>query len=226
MIKTVIIIPYRDRYNHLNYFLENSYPKLKKIIPNLEIIIVEQTQGKKFNRGATINIGYSYYNNKNNYYITQDVDTNPNEISLPYYSQELNPNEILSIYSYSNSVGGIAKFKGLDFVEVNGFPNDFWGWGHEDKDFMNRILFYNKNITRVFKTDDTNVTCSYFDVFHDNHKREYSDKYISVYKTWANLSKDQQNNYIVTNGLNNLKYTIIEDKQFMENVKKITVEIY
>ena len=88
--KTVIIIPYRDRQKHLEYYLKNSYPKLKNIIPNLEIIIVEQTFGKKFNRGATINIGYNYYNNPDYYYITQDVDTNPNEISLPYYNYEVN----------------------------------------------------------------------------------------------------------------------------------------
>ena len=32
----------------------------------MEIIIVEQQKGKKFNRGATINIGYLYYNNIDN----------------------------------------------------------------------------------------------------------------------------------------------------------------
>jgi beta-1,4-galactosyltransferase 1 len=225
MKKTVIIIPYRDRETHLNYFLENSYPKLKTLIPDLEIIIVEQIQGRKFNRGATINIGYHYYNNLEYSYITQDVDTYPNEVSLPYYSQELNLDEFLSIYSYSGSVGGIVKFKGLDFVAINGFPNDFWGWGHEDKDFMNRILFYNKNITRVFKTDDTNVENVFFDVLQDNHKREDSGKWGVAYGSWDHLSKEQQENYILNNGLNTLNYNLIKEEQIMENVKKITVEI-
>ena len=62
MEKTVIMIPYRDRQEHLNFFLETSIPKLVNVFNNLEIIIVEQTEGKKFNRGATINIGYLYYN--------------------------------------------------------------------------------------------------------------------------------------------------------------------
>ena len=226
MQKTVIIIPYRDREKHLKYFLENSFPKLKNLIPNIEIIVVEQTQGKKFNRGATINIGYNYYNNPDNYYITQDVDTNPNELSLPYYAQELNQDdEILSIYSYSGSVGGITKLKGFDFVEINGFPNDFWGWGHEDKDFMNRILFYNKSITRVFKTDDTNVKIPCFDIFQDNHNREDSDKWGIVYGIWDHLSREQQKSYILSNGLSNVKYSIINEEQIMENVNKITVEI-
>ncbi len=226
MLKTVIIIPYRDRQKHLDYYLNNSYPKLKNLILNLEILIVEQTHGKKFNRGATINIGYNYYNDPENNYITQDVDTNPNEISLPYYVQELKSNEILSIYSYSGSVGGITKFKGSDFVDINGFPNDFWGWGHEDKDFMNRILFYNKNITRVFKTDDTNVENPYFDVFQDNHNREDSGKWGIAYGMWDRVPKQQQQSYILLNGLSTLKYNIIKEEQLMANVKKITVEIH
>jgi len=226
MAKTIIIIPYRDREAHLQYFLEKSYPKLKNIISDLEIIIVEQIPGKKFNRGATINIGYHYYNNQDNYYITQDVDTNPNKISSPYYSYDLNLDEFLSIYSYSGSVGGIVKFKGSDFVAINGFPNDFWGWGHEDKDFMNRILFYNKNITRIFKTDNTNVEIPYFDIFQDNHNREDSGKWGIAYGSWDHLSKEQQKNYILSNGLSTLHYSIIKEEQLMENVKKITVEIH
>jgi hypothetical protein len=226
MSKTVIIIPYRDRESHLKYYLENSYPKLKNLITNLEIIIVEQTQGKKFNRGATINIGYDYYNDPNNFYITQDVDTNPNEFSLPYYKQNLSSNEFLSIYSYSRSVGGIAKFKGSDFVDVNGFPNNFWGWGHEDKDFMNRILFYNKNITRIFKTDDTTVNNPYVDVFQDNHIREDSGKWYVAYEIWDHVSKEQQQRYILSNGLTTLKYNINKEEEIMENVKKITVDIF
>ena len=76
-MKTIIIIPYRDRMSFLEYFLKISYPELNKKINNLEILIVEQNNGKKFNRGLMINIGYQYYNNDKYNYITQDVDVNP-----------------------------------------------------------------------------------------------------------------------------------------------------
>jgi hypothetical protein len=223
--KTVIIIPYRDRQKHLEYYLKNSYPKLKNIIPNLEIIIVEQTFGKKFNRGATINIGYNYYNNPDYYYITQDVDTNPNEISLPYYNYEVN-NNFLSIYSFSRSVGGVAKFKGYDYVKVNGFPNNYWGWGHEDKDFMNRIEFYGYDIVRIFTLTNTSVKNQFFDVFHDDHIREDSGKHDETYISWNLKNMDEKQKYILSNGLSTLKYDIIKEEQIMENVKKITVEIH
>lgn len=221
MSKTILIIPYRDRQTHLDYFLKNSLPKIKNIIPNVEVLIVEQIEGKKFNRGAVINIGYNYYNQSDYYYITQDVDTNPNDTSLPYYAQDLNSNEILSIYSYSGSVGGIAKFKGKDFIEINGFPNDFWGWGHEDKDFKNRILFYNKLINRIFTENNNGCV----DVFLDNHNREDSGKYFLAYEIWDKLTKVQQEKYIVNNGLSTLKYDIIKEELLLENVKKITVDI-
>jgi hypothetical protein len=224
--KTVIIIPYRDRQKHLDYFLEKSFPKLKNIIPNLEIIVVEQTQGKKFNRGATINIGYNYYNNQDYDYITQDVDTNPIEISLPYYSHEVKNNDFLSIYSFPRSVGGITKFKGSDFVKINGFPNDYWGWGHEDKDFMNRIEFYGYNITRIFGVTNTLIKNQYFDVFLDDHIREDCNKHDETYNDWNLKNKNDKENYILNNGLTTLKYNLIKEEQIMENVKKITVEIY
>ena len=36
----------------------------------------------------------------------------------------------------------------------------------------------------------------------------------------------QQKNYILSNGLSTLHYSIIKEEQLMENVKKITVEIH
>lgn len=76
-MKNIIIIPYRNREKHLNYFLLNSAPLLKKNIDNLQIIIVEQNEGKLFNRGMLLNIGYHYFNDPSIFYITQDIDINP-----------------------------------------------------------------------------------------------------------------------------------------------------
>jgi len=40
-MKTIIIIPYRDRVSHLSYWLKNTYPLLKNVIEDLEVIVVE-----------------------------------------------------------------------------------------------------------------------------------------------------------------------------------------
>ena len=38
----IILIPYRDRQDHLNYFIKNTLPILQKYLNPLKIIIIEQ----------------------------------------------------------------------------------------------------------------------------------------------------------------------------------------
>lgn len=53
-----IIVPFRDRYAHLSIFLKNIHPFLMKQNIEYRIFIIEQTNGKPFNRAALMNIGY------------------------------------------------------------------------------------------------------------------------------------------------------------------------
>ena len=224
-MKTVIIIPYRNRETHLNYWLENTYPLIKKAVPNVEVIVVEQTEGKKFNRGATINIGYLYYNNDENSYITQDVDVNPiNDEIINLYGEDVKNDKFLGIYSDGRTLGGIVKFTGSTFKRVNGFPNDYWGWGHEDKDLSNRAEFYNCLIERKITFEDSDKS-KYLNIFQDNHVREDCGKWGLAYGIWDRVPDDQKKSYIESNGLSSLQYKVINEVVLMENVKKITVEI-
>ena len=225
-MKTILIIPYRDRNKHLEYFLKNSYPILSKKNNNLEILIVEQNFGKKFNRGLMINIGYHYYNNEDYYYITQDVDVNPIlEESFDMYNYNLKKNEIYAIYSDENTLGGLVKFKGSDYKNINGFPNDFWGWGCEDKELLNRAEFKNITIKRSIGFHDIKIREKYFLIFQDNHLRERNDKYSESYILWHRLTNDQKNIKLQINGLTNLNYKIISEENLFNNVKKIKVEV-
>jgi len=225
-MKTIIIIPYRDRMSHLEYFLKISYPELNKKINNLEILIVEQNNGKKFNRGLMINIGYQYYNNDKYDYITQDVDVNPIvEESFDMYNYNLKNNEIYAIYSDENTLGGLVKFKGCDYKNLNGFPNDFWGWGCEDKELLNRAEFKNIKIKRSIGFHDMKTREKYFLIFQDNHLRERNDKYGESYIVWNRLSNEQKNTKLHINGLTTLNYKIIGEENLFNNVKKITVEV-
>ena len=66
-----------------------------------------------------------------------------------------NINNILGIFtSGSNTLGGIVKFKNNIFTKINGFPNNYWGWGHEDKDLSNRAEYYDCHIRRIIKFDE------------------------------------------------------------------------
>ena len=55
----LIIIPYRNRQDHLKTFLE-SVPEFKKHLSNFKLLVVEQTKGKEFNRGKLLNVGFHY----------------------------------------------------------------------------------------------------------------------------------------------------------------------
>ena len=46
-------------------------------------------------------------------------------------------------------MGGIVLMRKKDFVHINGFPNDFWGWGGEDDEFGDRIRDAGIPIERV-----------------------------------------------------------------------------
>ena len=227
-MKTIIIIPYRNREKHLSYFLENSIPKLNSIIPNLEVIIVEQTEGKKFNRGATINIGYDYYKNTDFYYITQDVDVNPIiKEAVDFYGSEIEDNHFLGIYSDGETLGGVVKFKGSTFHKINGFPNNYWGWGLEDKNLMNRAI-YNKINIDIFMLSNNKNKDIYFKIFDNINDREpVNNKKLRElnYKKFKNMNEQDRYNYVISSGLNNIEYKIIYEKNVNYYIKKIKVDI-
>lgn len=53
---------------------------------------------------------------------------------------ERNFHIFLKIFSipYKNNFGGICAFTKEQFLRMNGFSNDYWGWGGEDDDAHNR----------------------------------------------------------------------------------------
>ena len=98
---------------------------------------------------------------------------------LNFFSIGLN-NRLNSIYSNflsklfsinSNHLKGIKtcnlSFYRKDFLSVNGFNNEFKGWGREDSEFVSRLL--NKGINR--KT--IKFTAIQFHLWHDESNREY-----------------------------------------------------
>ena len=40
--------------------------------------------------------------------------------------------------SYNKQTGGALCVSATNFTKINGFSNQFWGWGHEDNDLYDR----------------------------------------------------------------------------------------
>lgn len=57
--RVAIVVPYRDRPDHLPIFLKNIHPFLMKQQIEYGIFIVEQTADHAFNRAALLNVGFN-----------------------------------------------------------------------------------------------------------------------------------------------------------------------
>lgn len=229
MYDTIIIIPYRARENHLKYYIDNAVPLLKKHMPNSKIVVVEQDWNNKlFNRGCLLNIGVKEYENKTNYYIFHDVDIIPNEKCI----QQLYTNtsfDVVRIYvGHNSSLGGICKFTHDSIKEVNGIPNYIWGWGIEDRTLYYRYNIMNKNISPNYSNKFNFNKLNHQHNAKNTHPNNYNG-INSISNTENNIFKsnnyEKQIKHIMSSGLNNLQYTILERRDINDYVELIKVSI-
>ena len=227
-MKTIIIIPYRNRKIHLDYFLKHSAPLLKKHIPDLEIIIVEQNWDiNLFNRGKLLNIGFHYYNDLEYNYILHDVDINPISLAvIKKYKKNVKNNVIQGIYNTKQTLGGIIKLNGYTFKKINGFPNNYWGWGKEDNCLQNRSEFLNINIKKFIFVQTKSIN-KHFKIFDDiNDRITFKVKKKNIVNKIIKYSNNiQKSKYITYSGINTLKYTIEKENNINEYVKHIVVKL-
>jgi len=146
-MKLGIIVPYRDRESHLTKFVSGikSYFKNQKI--KYEIIIVEQSDDKPFNRGKLLNIGFIKAKELLcDYVVFHDIDMIPIEVDYSYseipmhlatnFELEYDKSKNLQFDDY---FGGVTMFSSDIFQKINGYSNLYWGWGFEDDDLLFRV---------------------------------------------------------------------------------------
>ena len=224
MFDNVIIIPYRDREKHLEYFIENSVPLIEKYLPNTKILVVEQNIGKLFNRGMLLNIGFNEYKNKTKYFFTQDVDHNPNEHTVSTKYTIINK-EVVSIRSpHKTSLGCVIKVSHDSIFNVNGFPNNIWGWGIED-----RALYFRYCIRKIDIINNLSG-CVFDRTPHKSNAVKYTGEKEKISNKWTEpyisiLDDTKREELILDSGLNNLEYNIIERKLLHNIVELIKVDI-
>ena len=229
MLENVIIIPYRKREKHLEYFVTNTVPLIKQHLPHTKVVIVEQANDKLFNRGKLLNVGFMEYKDKTKYFITQDVDINPTvEILKEYYGHEVLNKKVWGIYtSACNTLGGIIKIRNEDIFAVNGFPNDIWGWGSEDKALQNRTELFNivKITNFTPKMKDAQLKFKRFNDIDDRNRKNNGKNHQYNYIDFAKFSKEKKQTEIMKNGLCNIKYHIVTIETVGDIIEHIKVDI-
>jgi len=145
MHKLGIIVPYRDRYEQLEYFKKYMISYLYKLKIKYELIIIEQDNAKLFNRGVLLNIGFKYAKKlKCDYVIFHDVDMIPIDADYSYSDKPLHlatyfeKNKKMNRIVFDEYFGGVTLFPIEDFEKINGYSNKYWGWGFEDSDLLLR----------------------------------------------------------------------------------------
>jgi hypothetical protein len=150
MHKLGIIVPYRDRYEHLQTFKKSIKKYFEKLNIKYELIIVEQDDAKLFNRGKLLNIGFLHAKKLNcDYVVFHDVDMVPVDVDYSYseYPVHLASKFISRDHSANRIVfdeyfGGVTIFPVEQFEKINGYSNEYWGWGFEDDDLLYRCRKY------------------------------------------------------------------------------------
>ena len=148
-----VIVPFRDlhaeqhRAAHLATFVPHMATFLGGCCEDYRVVVVEQSDdGRKFNRGQLLNVGYLLARAAGcDAFVFHDVDLLPSvELGAAYATvpREDRPCHIARVWDrYSGNpdyFGGIANWTGPDFERINGFPNNYWGWGGEDDEMMRR----------------------------------------------------------------------------------------
>ncbi|KRY08887.1 Beta-1,4-N-acetylgalactosaminyltransferase bre-4 [Trichinella patagoniensis] len=142
-----IIIPYRDRERHLRTLLLNLHSFLIRQQLYYKIFIIEQVKRQTFNRGKLMNVGFLEAMRLYNWtcFVFHDVDLLP-ENDLNSYSCLDTPRHLSVAVDkfnyrlpYASIFGGVTALTAEQFRRINGFSNEYWGWGGEDDDFYIRV---------------------------------------------------------------------------------------
>lgn len=152
--KLSIIVPYRDRAEHLRRFVPHivtyfQHDETAKDIP-VTVTIVEQAPEKPFNRGALRNVGVAL-NPDADYYCFHDVDFLPIRADYRFsdaptriiwhgaHLKPIAPGSAEMIQeNYELYFGGVIVVPQSHVLRLNGYPNTYWGWGWEDAEFRAR----------------------------------------------------------------------------------------
>lgn len=154
--KVAIIIPFRKRDEHLKYWLYYLHPILQRQQLDYGVYVINQDGEETFNRAKLLNVGYAEALKEYDYecFIFSDVDLIPMDDRNTYkcFSQPRHLSVSMDKFGfrlpYNQYFGGVSSLSKEQYLKINGFPNNYWGWGGEDDDIFNRLSSKGMSISR------------------------------------------------------------------------------
>lgn len=211
--QVAIIVPIRNRTEHLNVFLRYMHPFLQRQQLNYVIIVVEQSERWPFNRGMLMNIGFreaQLLHGKYQCVILHDVDMLPEHDGNPYTCPtDGQPRQMafsINHWNDYNSIpwsffGAVSAISANDFQLINGYSNAFWGWGGEDDQLFQRTRSQNLTLVRAFDGNVSQVV--HYKTMSHPKATPNPDRMSLINEGWTKFKMD---------GLIDLRYTRLELK--------------
>jgi len=200
-----IIIPYRDRAEHLKKFVQ--------IYKNFNIVVVEQYGNKLFNRAKLINVGFNETTDKIVCFHDVDLIAHDQSIYRTEFKDTIHLSGLCEQFNYKviydTCFGGVTMFTEEAYLKCNGASNDYWGWGGEDDDLYNRAKLAGLDIQ--FKP---------FKYYSQKHTKQTLTRQYEVNKQLCTSTQKTWQN----SGLNSLRYDILKEDTIF-GVRRILVNI-
>jgi hypothetical protein len=102
---------------------------------------------------------------------------------------------------------------------VNGYSNDYWGWGAEDDDIMFRCVIREIKASRK--------SGRYKSLSHERNIAQdlYSENLRKFFGFKNDTNRDKISLKIEEDGLSNLSYEVLDEKKISDKVTRIKVRI-
>lgn len=226
--KLLLVVPYRDREEHLSLFVPHMEKWLKAQGIDFNIIISEQSKdGEWFNKGSLINCGFKEANKGYDYVCIHDIDMLPcckKTCDYSYSASSIHLASRVQQFGYKmpgkNYTGGVIMCPVDIYIKANGFSNLYKGWGKEDIDFGFRIR---KAKSKISKRDG-----KYSSLEHQKQKwhpdKKFDDKMLQSNKQLLKNMISGKHDFR-KDGLSNIKYKILNTEIISSKTKKITFDI-
>jgi len=187
----------------------HKYLKAKNV--DFTIIIINQTDNWRFNRGQLLNVGELVTRGSHDYIAMHDVDLLPMNDKLPYsypddrIAMHLASPNLHPIYHYKNFIGGVMLLQSRDFETIRGLSNRFWGWGREDDELFWRLTtdhpcpkYFTEPQCRAFKMtikrpeEVVTINTGYKTFNHLHDEKERPRDYSKIGGQWeAGMKRDE-----------------------------------
>jgi len=216
--KISIVVPYRNRESHLKEFIPFMEGILKDQGIPFHIFVIHQTDDKPFNRAKLLNVGYKESEDYD-YFAFHDVDMLPLDSDYSYVDC---PTHLASKAEqfgwrlpYDGYFGGVTLFDKESFTKINGYSNEYWGWGAEDDDVLFRCSIMGVPASRK--------DCRYRSLSHDRTIPQ--DLYNKNLEKLRDLHSSPTEEKIFLDGITTLSYEKIKEEKLSEFCSILDVKL-